>query len=107
MIQWTPARPTVWMSQTGAWSPDTGSREEPALNATLKYPAVTTDAVDLAKEIFELAFADASARIVARQRLKRESFGKGTTHRDVTRAGSLRGRIDGGVSCRIVRPLPA
>ena len=44
------------------------------MNATPNYPAATTVAVDLAKEIFELAFADASGRIVARQRLKRESF---------------------------------
>lgn len=34
----------------------------------------TTVAIDLAKEVFELAFADASGRIVSRQRLKREAF---------------------------------
>jgi len=31
----------------------------------------TTVAIDLAKDVFELAFADASERIVARKRLKR------------------------------------
>jgi transposase len=37
----------------------------------------TTVAVDLAKEVFELAFADADHQIVQRQRLSRRAFGRG------------------------------
>jgi len=44
-------------------------REESAMHAT-------TVAVDLAKEIFELAFADADHHIVQRKRLSRRTFGR-------------------------------
>jgi len=37
-------------------------------------PVATTVAIDPAKGVFELAFADASGRIVARKRLKRGPF---------------------------------
>lgn len=36
----------------------------------------TTVAVDLAKDVFELAFADAAGRIIARKRLSRSAFGR-------------------------------
>src|SRR6516225_4744413 len=55
------------MSQTDHADPDTGSREESAMHAT-------TVAIDLAKEVFELAFADAQARVVERRRLSRRVF---------------------------------
>jgi transposase len=44
-------------------------REESAMHAT-------TVAIDLAKEIFELAFADADHHIVQRKRLSRRTFGR-------------------------------
>src|SRR5690606_12155413 len=43
-------------------------------HATPKSAAASTVAIDLAKDVFELAFADADARILERLRLKRESF---------------------------------
>ena len=49
------------------------------MNATTKSTSPQSSAVmlavDLAKEVFELAFADAAGRIVERKRLKREPFG--------------------------------
>ena len=36
----------------------------------------TTVAVDLAKEVFELAFADADGRVVERKRLTRRAFAR-------------------------------
>src|SRR5688572_33239077 len=36
----------------------------------------TTVAIDLAKEVFELAFADAQGRILERRRLTRRRFGR-------------------------------
>jgi len=47
------------------------------IQLTLRKGAVkhaTTVAVDLAKEVFELAFADAEYRIVQRKRLSRRAF---------------------------------
>jgi transposase len=44
------------------------------MHATPKSVAASTVAIDLAKDVFELAFADADARILERLRLKRESF---------------------------------
>ncbi len=50
------------------------------MHATIKPARVTSSAVtlaiDLAKEVFELAFADAAKRIVERKRLKRGPFGE-------------------------------
>lgn len=46
------------------------------MHATPKSALVTTVAVDLAKDVFELAFADASARIVERRRLSRSAFAR-------------------------------
>lgn len=48
---------------------DTGSREESAMH-------VTTVAIDLAKDVFELAFADSQGRILQRKRLGREAFAR-------------------------------
>ena len=39
------------------------------MNTTLTDPSATTVAIDLAKDVFELAYVDADGRIVARQRL--------------------------------------
>jgi len=55
------------MSQTDQTDPDTGSREESAMHAT-------TVAIDLAKDVFELAFADTRNRVLERKRLSRQSF---------------------------------
>lgn len=46
------------------------------MHATPKSASVTTVAVDLAKDVFELAFADADARILERRRLTRSAFSK-------------------------------
>ena len=50
------------------------------MHATTKPASVGSSAVslaiDLAKDVFELAFADASGRIVERKRLKREPFAR-------------------------------
>lgn len=46
------------------------------MHATPKTAIVTTVAVDLAKDVFELAFADADARIIERSRLSRSAFAK-------------------------------
>lgn len=54
-------------------------RQEPDMHATTKFAGnessvAVTLAVDLAKDVFELAFADAAGRIVERRRLKRGPF---------------------------------
>lgn len=46
------------------------------MHATPKSVAATTVAIDLAKDVFELAFADAAHRIVDRQRLPRARFAR-------------------------------
>ena len=46
------------------------------MNTTLTAPSATTVAIDLAKDVFELAYVDADGRIVARQRLGRSAFAK-------------------------------
>jgi transposase len=46
------------------------------MHATPKSALITTVAVDLAKDVFELAFADADARIVERRRLTRSAFAR-------------------------------
>ena len=46
------------------------------MHATPNNAAVSTVAVDLAKDVFELAFADAQARIVERCRLNRSAFAR-------------------------------
>lgn len=46
------------------------------MHATPKSASVSTVAVDLAKDVFELAFADADARILERRRLTRTAFSK-------------------------------
>ena len=46
------------------------------MNTTLTAPSATTVAIDLAKDVFELAYVDADGRIVARQRLGRRAFAK-------------------------------
>lgn len=74
-------------------------------------------AVDLAKDIFELAFADASGRIVERKRARATELdkaeytnaaacsgaGRAGQQEGITAASSL---VDGGVHTRIVRPQP-
>lgn len=40
----------------------------------MESPSVVMLAIGLAKDVFELAFADASGHIVARKRLKHEPF---------------------------------
>ncbi len=44
------------------------------MHAKPKSAAASTVAIDLAKDVFELAYADADARILERFRLKREPF---------------------------------
>ena len=44
------------------------------MHATPKSAAASTVAIDLAKDVFELAFADVDARIVERRRLSRTAF---------------------------------
>lgn len=46
------------------------------MNATPKSVAATTVAIDLAKDVFELAFADGAGRVVDRQRLTRSRFAR-------------------------------
>jgi transposase len=46
------------------------------MHATPKSVAASTLAVDLAKDVFELAFADANARIIDRRRLSRRAFAR-------------------------------
>jgi transposase len=46
------------------------------MHATPKSAAASTVAIDLAKDVFELAFADADARIVERRRLTRRAFSR-------------------------------
>ena len=46
------------------------------MHATPKSVAATTVAIDLAKDVFELAFADAAYRVVDRQRLSRARFAR-------------------------------
>jgi transposase len=64
------------MSQADHDDPDTGSREKSAMHATPNNVAISTVAIDLAKDVFELAFADADARIVERRRLNRTAFAR-------------------------------
>ncbi len=51
------------------------------MHATPKSASVTTVAVDLAKDVFELAFADANARILERRRLTRTAFARAFANR--------------------------
>ncbi len=46
------------------------------MHATPKSASATTVAVDLAKDVFELAFADAHAHILERRRLTRTAFAR-------------------------------
>ena len=46
------------------------------MHATPNNVAISTVAIDLAKDVFELAFADADARIVERRRLNRTAFAR-------------------------------
>jgi hypothetical protein len=46
----------------------------------------TTVAVDLAKDVFELAFADAQGRVIERQRLSRKAFARPLEQRPALRA---------------------
>ena len=46
------------------------------MHATTQSACATTVAVDLAKDVFELAFADANARILERRRLTRAAFAR-------------------------------
>jgi transposase len=46
---------------------------------------VTTVAIDLAKDVFELAFADAQRRIVERKRLSRSAFSRCLSNRSPLR----------------------
>jgi hypothetical protein len=51
------------------------------MHATPKSATASTVAIDLAKDVFELAFADADARIVERRRLTRSAFAKAFDNR--------------------------
>ncbi len=51
------------------------------MHATPKSAAATTAAVDLAKDVFELAFADADRRVVERRRLTRTAFARAFDNR--------------------------
>jgi hypothetical protein len=52
----------------------TGSQEESAMHATPESSIAATLAIDLAKDVFELGFADAHGRVIQRQRLRHEAF---------------------------------
>jgi hypothetical protein len=64
------------MSQADHDDPDTGSREESAMHATPSNVAISTVAIDLAKPVFEFAFADADARIIERRRVNRTEMSR-------------------------------
>lgn len=51
------------------------------MHATPNIAAVSTVAIDLAKDVFELAFADADACIVERRRLSRNAFARALDNR--------------------------
>jgi len=51
------------------------------MHATPNNAAVSTVAIDLAKDVFELAFADADARILERRRLTRAAFASALDNR--------------------------
>lgn len=51
------------------------------MHATPKSAVATTVAIDLAKDVFELAFADAHAHIIERLRLNRTAFAKALDNR--------------------------
>ena len=51
------------------------------MNTTLTAPSATTVAIDLAKDVFELAYIEAAGRIVARQRLSRSAFAQAFDNR--------------------------
>ena len=55
------------------------------MHATPKSAIASTVAVDLAKDVFELAFADADARILERRRLTRAAFAKAFDNRSSLR----------------------
>ena len=46
------------------------------MHATPKSATASTVAIDLAKDVFELAFADADAHILERRRLTRSAFSR-------------------------------
>jgi transposase len=52
------------------------------MNATPKSVGATTVAIDLAKDVFELAFADAANHVVERKRLTRRAFGRVLENRE-------------------------
>ena len=60
----------------------------------------TTVAVDLAKDVFELAFADARGRIIERRRLTRNAFSRCLANRSPLR---VPGRVDLGPPLRHIR----
>jgi hypothetical protein len=67
------------MSQTeGFGLQDTGSEEESALHATPQSSASSTVAIDVAKDVFEFAFADADAdtHILERRRPTGAAFAR-------------------------------
>ena len=84
MIEWTPPRRhSASLSQTeGRGLQTSGSQEEFALHAIANAPnnesasTAVRVAVDLAKDVFELAFADASGRIAERKRPSRVAFAR-------------------------------
>ena len=57
------------------------------MHATPDNGAIATVAIDLAKDVFELAFADADARIVERRRLNRTAFARVLDNRPPLRDG--------------------
>ncbi|MBA8884544.1 hypothetical protein FHW13_002395 [Dokdonella fugitiva] len=76
------------MSQADHDDPYTGSREKSALHATPNDVAISTVAIDLAKDVFELGFADADARIGEPRRLNRTVFARGLYNRPPLRVAS-------------------
>jgi hypothetical protein len=62
------------------------------MHATPKSTAVSIVAIDLAKDVFELTFADADARILERRRRSRAAFAKAFDNRSSLRLvmGSVR-----------------
>ena len=55
------------------------------MHATPNNVAISTVAIDLAQDVFELAFADAGARIVERRRLNRTAFARALDNRQPLR----------------------
>lgn len=55
---------------------DTGSREEFATKSTLDTAAASIVGIDLAKDVFQLTFANAAHRVQERKRLTRTAFAR-------------------------------